>query len=454
MTLISMNPSTGERLAEYPLWGDRELEQALAQTAAAAPDWQCSTYARRADPLQRVAAELREDRERYAVLIASEMGKPICEARAELEKCAWCCEFFAEHAERFLKAEPVETDASKSYVAYDPLGTVLAIMPWNFPFWQVFRFAAPVLMAGNCSLLKHASNVPQSAQAIEQVFLNAGFPTGVFQWLRISTEQAESVIADPRIQAVTLTGSEQAGRKVACLAGRNLKNCVLELGGSDPFVVLADADLEQATSVAVAARFQNGGQSCVAAKRFILLESIADEFLALFEAKVGALRTGDPLREETQLGPMARADLRVQLHRQVSESIQQGAEAVCGCEPVDGTGYFYWPSILDDVRPGMPAFDEEVFGPVAVLIRVRDEAEALAMANRHQYGLGASVWTRDVAKGELFARHLQGGAVFVNGMVKSDPRLPFGGVKNSGYGRELGQAGIREFVNIKSVWIA
>lgn len=453
MTFISINPATEERLAEYALWSEHELEQALAQTVSVAPAWHSSTIARRGELLQRVAAELRHKLDRYAVLITSEMGKPIHEAREEVEKCAWGCEFFAEHAERFLRDEPVETDASKSYVSYAPMGTVLAIMPWNFPFWQTFRFAAPALMAGNCALLKHASNVPQCAEAIEQVFLSAGFPPGVFQWLRISTEQTEKVIVDPRIDAVTLTGSEQAGLRVAALAGSSLKKTVLELGGSDPFVVLADADLEQAASVAVTARFQNGGQSCIAAKRFILVASIADQFLALFKAKVGAIRIGDPLREDTRLGPMARLDLREQLHLQVSQSIRQGAKIICGCEPIDRRGYFYQPSILDDVRPGMSIFDEEVFGPVAAVIRVRDQAEALAMANNHRYGLGASVWTSNTANGELFARHLQSGLVFINGLVKSDPRLPFGGVKNSGYGRELGQAGIREFVNIKSVWV-
>lgn len=454
MTFASINPATGERLADYPLWGEHELEQALAQTAAAAPDWQCSTCARRAEPMRRAAALLRGDHDRYALLIAMEMGKPIAEARAEVGKCAWACEFFAEHAERFLQAEAVATEARRSYVAYDPLGTVLAVMPWNFPFWQVFRCAVPALMGGNSVLLKHASNVPQCAEAIEQVFLEAGFPAGVFRWLRISSEQAESAIADPRIHAVTLTGSEQAGRRVASLAGASLKKTVLELGGSDPFVVLADADLEQAAAAAVTARFQNNGQSCIAAKRFVLVETIADEFVALFKEKVAALRIGDPLREETQLGPMARADLRPQLHRQVTESIGLGAAVLRGCEPIDGRGYFYRPSILDRVRPGMPVFDEEVFGPVAALIRVRDEAAALAVANRHRYGLGASVWTHDAARGESFARHLHAGAVTVNALVHSDPRLPFGGVKHSGYGRELGQAGIREFVNIKSVWVA
>lgn len=454
MTLASINPTTEERLADYPLWGEHELEQALAHTAAAAPDWQCSTCAKRAEPLRRAAAHLRGERDRYAVLIAMEMGKPVQEGRAEVEKCAWVCEFFAEHAERFLQAEPVATEARRSYIAYDPLGTVLAVMPWNFPFWQVFRFAVPALMAGNSVLLKHASNVPQCAEAIEQVLQNSGFPPGVFRWLRISSEQAEGVIADPRIDAVTLTGSELAGRRVASLAGASIKKTVLELGGSDPFVVLADADLEQAAGAAVTARFKNNGQSCIAAKRFVLLETIADDFLSLFKEKIESLRIGDPLREETQLGPMARADLRAQLHRQVTESIRLGAAALYGCEPFEGRGYFYQPSILDHVRPGMPVFDDEVFGPVAALIRVRDEAEALAVANRHRYGLGASVWTRDAAKGELFARHLHGGAVTVNEQVHSDPRLPFGGVKNSGYGRELGQAGIREFVNIKSVWVA
>jgi len=453
MDFISINPTTGETIKHYALWTDDELEQTLRLTAAASPDWQSTRIAERSALLEKVAGELRNRSDTYAAIITQEMGKPIREARAEIEKCAWVSEFFAQHAERFLRDEPVETDASQSYVVFQPIGTVLGIMPWNFPFWQVFRFAVPVLAAGNCALLKHASNVPQCAEAIEEVFLKSGFSSGAFQWLRISHAQSERVIEDARVHAVSLTGGEQAGRRIAALAGKSLKKTVMELGGSDPFVVLADADLELAATTAVTARFQNGGQSCIAAKRFILVESIADEFLALFKQKVEALVIGDPSQEETQLGPMAKSDLRDGVHRTVAESIRQGAVPLLGCEPMEGPGYFYEPSILDRVRPGMPAYEEELFGPVAVVVRASDEQEALQKANQHRYGLGASVWTRDRAKGEDFARRLQCGAAFVNGMVKSDPRMPFGGVKNSGYGRELSIYGLREFTNIKSVWI-
>jgi len=453
MDFISINPTTGETIKHYALWTDDELEQTLRLTAAASPDWQSTRIAERSALLEKVAGELRNRSDTYAAIITQEMGKPIREARSEIEKCAWVSEFFAQHAERFLRDEPVETDASQSYVVFQPIGTMLGIMPWNFPFWQVFRFAVPVLAAGNCALLKHASNVPQCAEAIEEVFLKSGFPSGAFQWLRISHAQSERVIEDARVHAVSLTGGEQAGRRIAALAGKSLKKTVMELGGSDPFVVLADADLELAATAAVTARFQNGGQSCIAAKRFILVESIADEFLALFQSKVETLVIGDPSREETQLGPVAKSDLRDGIHRTVAESIRQGAVPLLGCEPMEGPGYFYKPSILDRVRPGMPAYEEELFGPVAVVVRASDEQEALQKANQHRYGLGASVWTRDRAKGEDFARRLQCGAAFVNGMVKSDPRMPFGGVKNSGYGRELSIYGLREFTNIKSVWI-
>lgn len=453
MTYLSQNPATGEIRRHYPEWSDAELTQALAQTATALPAWRSLAVAERAACLAQAAAVLRENLEPYAQLITAEMGKPIREARAEIEKCAMGCEFYATHAEYLLADEPVATDARRSYIAYQALGAVLAVMPWNFPFWQVFRCAAPALAAGNGILLKHAPNVPGCAQAIEDVFRRAGLPEGVFRWLPISHEQTERLINTPHVQAVTLTGSERAGRRLAALAGAALKKTVLELGGSDPFVVLDDADLDTAAETAVTARFQNSGQSCIAAKRFILVADIADEFLARFKTKVGALSVGDPAREDTRIGPLARADLRDNLDRQVAESIRLGAVPVTGCRPLDGPGYFYAPSILDQVRPGMPAYDEELFGPVATLVRVSDEADALTAANRHRYGLGGSVWTRDMARGERFARQLECGAAFVNGLVKSDPRLPFGGVKDSGYGRELGVFGLREFANIKTVWI-
>jgi succinate-semialdehyde dehydrogenase/glutarate-semialdehyde dehydrogenase len=365
------------------------------------------------------------------------MGKIVREARAEIEKCAWGCEFYAEHAEAFLRDEVISTDASSSYVSYPPLGTVLAIMPWNFPFWQVFRFAAPSLMAGNTALLKHASNVPQCALAIAEIFHRAGFPEGVFQTLMISSVQAEKLIADPRIHAVTLTGSEAAGRKVAAAAGAALKKSVLE----------------PAVNSAIASRFLNCGQSCIAAKRLILVEPIAGVFIEQFKHKAHALRLGNPMQEATQLGPMARADLRDQLHKQVADSVTAGATFALHGGPAAGPGFFYEPTVLDHVRPGMRAWEEELFGPVAIVIRARDEEDAVRIANDNRYGLGATVFTRDVKKGERVARRIQSGSSFVNGMVKSDPRLPFGGIKASGYGRELSVHGIREFVNAKTIWI-
>lgn len=453
MVMETINPTTGERLKTFDLWNDRQLEHALQEAATATTDWQTTSFPERARLFRNIATELRANTAYYAGLITLEMGKVIKEAYAEIEKCAWGCEFYAEHAERLLADEKIDSDAGLSYVAYLPLGTVLAVMPWNFPFWQVFRFAAPSLMAGNTTVMKHASNVPQCALAIEAIFHKAGFPRGVFRTLMISAAQAEKVIADPRIHAVTLTGSEAAGRKVAAAAGANLKKTVLELGGSDAFIVLADADLEQAATVGVASRFLNGGQSCIAAKRFILVDDIAEEFLARFRQKAHALRLGDPMREETQLGPMARADLRDQLHRQVTDSIAAGADIALRGGPAAGPGFFYEPTILDHVRPGMRAYDEELFGPVAIVIHSKDETDALRIANDHRYGLGASVWTQDTKKGEQLARRIQSGVGFVNGMVKSDPRLPFGGIKASGYGRELSVHGIREFVNVKTMWI-
>ncbi|MCR4346371.1 MAG: NAD-dependent succinate-semialdehyde dehydrogenase [Sulfuricaulis sp.] len=449
----TINPTTGERLKSFDTWSEQRVEAALASAATANPGWQATSFAERARLFHSVAAELRNNSAHYAGIITLEMGKVVREARAEVEKCAWGCEFYAEHAEAFLRQEIIQTDASSSYVSYPPLGTVLAIMPWNFPFWQVFRFAAPSLMAGNTALLKHASNVPQCALAIEEIFHKAGCPKGVFQTLMISAAQAEKIIADPRIHAVTLTGSEAAGRKVASAAGAALKKTVLELGGSDAFIVLADADLEQAADVGIASRFLNCGQSCIAAKRFILVESIAETFIEKLKHKTHSLRMDDPVREDTQIGPMARADLRDQLHKQVTDSVTAGATFALHGGPAAGPGFFYEPTIIDHVRPGMRAYEEELFGPVAVVIRAKNEEDAVRIANDSRYGLGASVFTRDVKKGERLARHIQSGSSFVNGMVKSDPRLPFGGVKASGYGRELSVHGMREFVNVKTVWI-
>ena len=449
----TINPANGEIDRSFPVWDVRQLDTALADVAAATPGWQATPPSERAAVLRRAAAELRARRDHYAALITLEMGKLAREAQAEIEKCAWGCEHYAEHGAAYLRDEPVATDAARSFISYEPLGTVLAVMPWNFPFWQVFRFAAPALLAGNTAVLKHASNVPQCAAAIEDVWRRAGLPAHAFRWLRIGAEHVERVIADPRVHAVTLTGSDAAGRKVAAAAGAHLKKTVLELGGSDAFVVLADADLDQAAAQGVAARFQNAGQSCIAAKRFIVVDAIAEAFLHKFRERVAALKPGDPRDPGTTLAPLARADLRAQLHEQVRDTIAAGARAVIGGEPLPGPGFYYAASILDRVAPGMRAHDEELFGPVATVIRARDEADALRIANTSRFGLGASVWTRDEANGERMARAFAAGACFVNGIVKSDPRLPFGGVKDSGYGRELSAHGIREFVNIKTVWI-
>ncbi len=453
MAIASINPATGETVKTFEPWDAARLEAALRQAAAAQPRWAALAFAERAALFHQAAAELRARQDHYAALITLEMGKPVQEARAEIEKCAGACAYFAEHAPTFLAPEPIASDAGKSYVAWQPLGTVLAVMPWNFPFWQVFRFAAPALMAGNSGLLKHASNVPQCALAIEEVFARAGFPAGAFLNLAITGPQAEAVIADPRIHAVTLTGSEAAGRRVAAAAGAALKKTVLELGGSDAFVVLADADLDWAASQGVASRYLNGGQSCIAAKRFILVEAVADAFIQRFRDQAVALKQGDPREPTTRLGPMARADLRAELHAQVQDALGKGATAVCGCKPRPGPGFFYEASMLDRVTPGMRAYGEELFGPVAIVLRAKDAEDALRLANDHRYGLGGSVWTRDPGKGEQFALRMECGAAFVNGLVKSDSRLPFGGIKASGYGRELSLLGIREFVNAKTIWI-
>jgi len=453
MSFRSINPANGNTLRVIDAFTPAELDSALQAAAAAGTAWRRSAVTERSRLLRAAAVRLRDNAGEFAELITLEMGKPVREARAEIEKCAWACEYYADEGPAFLEDEPIGTDAGRSLVAWQPLGTVLAVMPWNFPFWQVFRFAAPALMAGNTALLKHASNVPQCALAIESVFAGAGFPDGVFRSLMIPSAQVGAVIADRRIQAVTLTGSEPAGREVAAAAGAHIKKSVLELGGSDAFVVLEDADLELAAREAVTSRFLNGGQSCIAAKRFILVEAVAEEFLRRFKAGVEALVIGDPLDEQTQIGPLARADLRDQLHTQVRDSLAAGAVAVTGCLPLDGPGAFYHPSILDRVAPGMRAWSEELFGPVASVIRARDEEDAVRIANDSEFGLGGSVWTRDPSRGERVARRLDCGCAFVNGLVKSDPRLPFGGVKHSGYGRELSRLGMREFMNAKTIWI-
>ena len=453
MAIQTLNPATGEALKTFDSWDQTQIDHTLQLVADATLAWQETTIVDRAELLQAAAKELRSNNNDYAELISLEMGKVITEARAEVEKCANGCDYYANNGAAFLKDEILDSDAGRSFVAYIPLGTVLAVMPWNFPFWQVFRFAAPGLIAGNTAVLKHASNVPQCGLAIENVFKAAGFPENVFRTLMISASQTQGVIEDPRVHAVTLTGSEPAGRKVASTAGANLKKSVLELGGSDAFVVLEDADLDLAASMGVISRYLNNGQSCIAAKRFILVEDIAEEFIKRFTNNAKALVQGDPMNEASQVGPMARLDLRDELHEQVSDSIAQGAIPILGCKPVENAGAYYQISILDHVRPGMRAYQEELFGPVAIIIRAKDESDSLRIANDHRYGLGGSVWTQNEKRGEAFARKMQSGATFVNGLVKSDPRLPFGGIKASGYGRELSVHGLREFVNVKTIWI-
>lgn len=448
-----INPASGETIMEYAAWNSAQLDDSLTQTAAATPAWAAESLTTRTTLLRRAGDVLLAHRDEYAQLMSREMGKLIGEARAEIEKCARCCKYYADEAERLLADERAETDAATSYVAYQPLGTVLAVMPWNFPFWQVIRAAAPALTAGNTMLLKHADNVPGCAIALEEVFREAGYPDGVFRTLMIGIPMVDSVIRDSRVAAVTLTGSERAGRAVGQAAGESLKKCVLELGGSDAFVVLEDADLALAAETGAKSRYQNAGQSCIAAKRFIVVDRIADEFLVEFRNHALALKPGDPLDARTNLAPMARFDLRDALHKQVEDAISKGAKPFLGCEPAPGAGAFYPASILEGVAPGMRAWNEELFGPVASIIRVRDEHEALKVANGSPYGLGGSVWTRDRKRGEKFARQLQSGSAFVNGLVKSDPRLPFGGIKHSGYGRELARHGIHEFTNVKTVWI-
>jgi succinate-semialdehyde dehydrogenase/glutarate-semialdehyde dehydrogenase len=403
--------------------------------------------------LHAVAGVLRADRSRFAAMMTAEMGKPIVEAEAEVDKCAWTAEWLAGNAARLLADEPVESTATKSYIRFQPLGVVLAVMPWNFPFWQAMRAGLPALAAGNVMLLKHASNVPQCALAVEDVFREAGLPDGVFQTLLIGPGPVERIIADRRVAGVTLTGSEAAGAKVAAAAGKAVKKSVLELGGSDPFIVLDDADVGAAATVACRARNQNNGQSCIAAKRFVVVESVADEFESRFAAAVGALKVGDPMDRAHQFGPLARADLLDDLERQVDRSVAMGARVLIGGKRVGGAGNYFQPTVLADVRAGMPVYNEETFGPVAAVIRVKDEEQALRVANDSEFGLGSAIWTNDVDRGRRLAERVEAGLVFINGMVASDARLPFGGVKRSGFGRELSAYGIKEFVNIQTVWV-
>lgn len=452
MSIEIRNPWTGQVDYRYDMMSATEVEARLSKAVQVFPAWSALSLPTRAKYLRAVAGELRRQRESLARIMSAEMGKLHREALGEIDKCAGACDYYAEHAAAYLADQPIATEARRSYVQYAPIGCVLAVMPWNFPIWQVFRFLAPAMMAGNVAVLKHAVTVPRCADAIESILRNAGVPEGVFATLHIDNAQTATVIADPRVQAVTLTGSERAGKSVAATAGAHLKKCVMELGGSDPFVVLQDADLDVAIKIAVASRFGNAGQTCIAAKRFILVDAIAEAFVERFVAAVGALRIGDPDDEASTLAPMARTDLRDEVHRQVQSSIAAGARCLLGGAPhASPTGY--QATLLDQVGPGMAAYHEELFGPAAAIIRVRDEADAARVANDTSFGLGASVWTTDHERGEAFARGIQAGAVFVNALVRSDVRLPFGGTKQSGFGRELASHGIHEFTNIKTIYV-
>jgi succinate-semialdehyde dehydrogenase/glutarate-semialdehyde dehydrogenase len=453
MAIASINPATGEKLKEFRAFDDAEIEKRLKRSDDAFRKYRRTRFAERAELMAGAAELLLLEKDRLARIITLEMGKLFTASVEEVEKCARGCRFYADNAERFLEDEPAQTDAARSYVRYEPLGPVLAVMPWNFPFWQVFRFAAPALMAGNVCLLKHASNVPQCALAIEQIFCRAGFEDGVFQTLLVEPEQVEKMIIDPRVKAVTLTGSEKAGSAVASAAARQIKKSVLELGGSDAFIVMPTANFEAALSTAVKARTINTGQSCIAAKRLFIADEIYAEFLDQFVDRMRALKIGDPMDAATELGPLATEQIRQGVHDQVQKSIAAGAKLLTGGNRIHGPGFFYEPTVLVDVPKESPAYREEVFGPIASIFRVASAAEAVEMANDSSFGLGASAWTNDSGEQGLFTSDLEAGMVFINAMVASDPRLPFGGVKRSGFGRELAAAGIREFTNTKTIWI-
>jgi len=459
MALHSINPATGETIDTWPAMAPDAIATILDRAHVAQRAWRRTALAARTDIARRLAALLRRDVEAHARRMTLEMGKPIAQSRAEIDKCTWMAEYFADHAEAFLAPEHIATDGARSYVTFRPLGVVLAIMPWNFPYWQVLRFAVPALLAGNAVVLKHAPNVTGVALAIEALWREAGLPQDLFRAVLVDAADVDAavgaIIAHPAVRAVTLTGSTRAGRAVAAKAGAEVKKTVLELGGSDPYVILADADVDLAASACAASRLINSGQSCIAAKRFVVVEAVRDAFTERLVGQLSAAAVGDPLRDDTDVGPLARPDLRENLHRQVTESVAAGARLLVGGTLPGGPGSFYPVTVLGDVGPGMPAYNEETFGPVAAIIAARDDAEALAIANDTAYGLGAAVFTRDVARGErIAAEELAAGSCYVNAFVKSDPRLPFGGVKQSGYGRELGLFGMREFVNVKTVWVA
>ena len=449
----SISPYSEEAVGSTAAMDDAAIERALSDAERQAGRWAQSGFDERRALLEAVAAQLDQRTDELAGLVTAEMGKLASEARGEVEKCAWVCRYYAENAAGFLADEPVASDARRSLVAYQPLGPVLAVMPWNFPLWQVFRFAAPAIAAGNVGLLKHASNVMLCGEAIEDVFRRAGAARGLFTNLAIRSDKVAGLIADPRVRAVTLTGSEPAGRKVAAQAGDKLKKSVLELGGSDPFIVLDDADLALAVDKGIQSRFMNAGQSCIAAKRFVVVDAVLDEFQSRLVDAASKLKVGDPSDPASTLAPMARADLRSELHEQVVDAVDAGAQLLCGGKPVEGRGWFYPATVLTGVEQGMRAYSEELFGPVATVMRADDERHAIQLANDTGFGLGGSVWTKDRDRGLEVARRLECGCAFVNELVKSDPRLPFGGIKHSGYGRELSRQGIREFVNTKSIWI-
>lgn len=454
MSMRAVNPATEEEIASYDELTEDEVYVEIDRSYDAFHEWKLKTFPERRGHMLKAASILRENCSSYAKILTVEMGKPLKQALSEVEKCAWVCEYYADNAERILGREKAETDASESYVQFDPLGVILAVMPWNFPYWQVFRFAAPALMAGNVGLLKHSSNVPMSALAIEEVFTRAGFPPNVFKTLLVGSSMIERIISHPKVRAATLTGSDGAGRQVASIAGRNLKKTVLELGGSDAFIVLKDADVNQAAKIAVASRIINNGQSCIASKRFIVVKDVLRDFESRFVSIVKGLKIGDPMDEQNDVGPIAREDLLLELDKQVQESVKLGARVLSGGKRLGMKGYYYPVTVLSNVKKGMPAYEQETFGPIAAIIKAEDEADAIRIANDTEFGLGANLWTQDTERAKQLAHSIEAGSVFINGMVHSDPRLPFGGIKNSGYGRELAQYGIKEFVNIKTVWIA
>jgi len=453
--LTAVNPANGTIIRAFYENSAQEIEDKVSAAHRAFLTWRETTFPQRVEKLRNASKLLTIKKEEYAVLMATEMGKPIRDGRAEIEKCAWVCDYYADNALTALQPETIRTDARRSYIFFKPLGVILAIMPWNYPFWQVFRFAAPALMAGNAVVLKHASNVPGCSLAIEEIFKTAGFPETLFQNVLLSSDRVDRLVAQPLIRAVTLTGSQAAGRAVATGAGDVLKKTVLELGGSDPYIILEDADLDKTVESCVASRLLNSGQSCIAAKRFVVVEAVRKKFEDMLVAKMEQKKMGNPLEEDTEIGPQARTDLRDDLHRQVRQSIEKGARCLLGGRRPSGDGAFYPATVLGSVQKGMPAFDEETFGPVAAVIAVKDEAAAIRTANDTPFGLGAAVFTGDVRRGErIAAEELEAGNCFVNAFVKSDPRLPFGGIKQSGYGRELSHYGIKEFVNIKTVYVA